>query len=152
SDEEDVLRRIDIRLRFVQPNVIKPVRFHVAVANPFPEPLGRLGIRGVDIRPDDVFEASRVRLSVWRVHQPAFAKQHVVELSALRKCGHTLKSVLTSMACSSRFIAAGSGQRLGSRSSSPCFVMLRKSTTITSSGNFFSRYSFATSRVCCCVG
>jgi hypothetical protein len=30
--------------------------------------------------------------------------------------------------------------------------MLRKSTTIPSSGSLFSRYFFATSRICSCVG
>jgi len=73
TDEEHVLCQIDIRLRFVQPNVIKSVRFSRSGREFFPEPPGRLGIRGVDIRPDDVFEASRVRLSVGRVHQPASA-------------------------------------------------------------------------------
>ena len=61
------------RLRLIQPDVIEAVRLHVTVANLLPEPIRRLWIRGVDIRPDDLLEALPNPAFRPGIDQPAFA-------------------------------------------------------------------------------
>ena len=80
ADRENVLRRVNIRLCLIQPEVIEAVRLDIPVTNLFPEPLRRLGIGRVDVGSDRVPEVSRVRLPIRRMDEPSFAQQHVVEL------------------------------------------------------------------------
>ena len=51
---EDILRRINVGLRLVQPEIVEAVGLDIAIANLLPPPLRGLRIGGVDVRSDDV--------------------------------------------------------------------------------------------------
>ena len=82
TNVEEVLRRIDIRFRFIEPKVIEVVGLDVSVSNGLPKPLGSFRIRGIDIRADDVFESADVRSSIGGMNKPALLSQHVVVAGA----------------------------------------------------------------------
>ena len=74
TDREHIIRRIDVRLRLIQPDVIETIGLYVPVAYFLPEPLRGFRVRGINIRPDVLFVAARIRGSVPVENQPAFAE------------------------------------------------------------------------------